>query len=136
MVYAFPPFGILGKVLKKFKDDGAEGIVIVPYWVTRPWFTQWGRLLIAEPLLIEVNTNDVIYLPYRTSRSHPLVGDLKLLVGMLSGDASRQKGFRTGLSRPCYMPDGTLQTNSTRRIGQSGKTFVVKGNVVHPRRMW
>jgi hypothetical protein len=135
MVYAFPPFGILGQVLKKFIEDEAEGLVIVPFWITKPWFTQWGRLLIREPLLINVDSNKVLYLPYRTNKEHPLKGELKLLAGVLSSNAYKQRAFRQGLLPLCSGPGEELPTSYTARTGGCGRSFVVKGALVRPRRM-
>ena len=33
-VYAFPPFCLLGKVLKKVASEQVTGIVVFPYWPT------------------------------------------------------------------------------------------------------
>ena len=34
--YAFPPFSIILKVLKKIKTENAEGILVVPFWPNQP----------------------------------------------------------------------------------------------------
>jgi hypothetical protein len=135
MVYAFPPFGILGQVLKKFMEDEAEGIVIIPYWVTKPWFTQWGRMLVEDPLLIEVDNNDVLFLPYRTSKTHPLMGHLKLLAGHLSGKVSRRRAFPRERYEQCSGPGGAPQRNFMSPTGRSGRTFVIRGREIRPRRI-
>ena len=36
--YAFPLFSIIAKVLRKIINDRAEGVLIVPWWDTQPWF--------------------------------------------------------------------------------------------------
>ncbi|XP_064107554.1 uncharacterized protein LOC135216312 [Macrobrachium nipponense] len=39
--YAFPPFKILDRVLKKFRElVNARMILIAPFWPTRPWITE------------------------------------------------------------------------------------------------
>ena len=40
--YAFPPFRCVGRVIQKILQEGAQGILIVPWWPTQPW---WGRLV-------------------------------------------------------------------------------------------
>ena len=40
--YAFPPFSCVGKVIQKVLEEGAKGILIVPWWPGQPW---WGRLV-------------------------------------------------------------------------------------------
>ena len=36
--YIFPPFRILGKVLRKMDAEGVSGIVVAPYWPGQFWF--------------------------------------------------------------------------------------------------
>ncbi|PZC70555.1 hypothetical protein B5X24_HaOG215645 [Helicoverpa armigera] len=42
--YAFPPFSVILKSLRKIITDEAEGIVVVPYWPTQPWFPLFENL--------------------------------------------------------------------------------------------
>lgn len=50
--YAFPPFSLITRVLQKIKMDKATGVIVVPNWPTRIWFSKLTRLLIAEPILL------------------------------------------------------------------------------------
>ena len=36
IVYAFPPFSVLGRVLSKIKMEQASGILVLPLWPTQP----------------------------------------------------------------------------------------------------
>ena len=36
--YAFTPFSVILRVLRKIKRERANGIVVVPYWEAQPWF--------------------------------------------------------------------------------------------------
>ena len=36
--YAFPPFNMIGKILRKIEEDKAEGILIFPAWPTQTWY--------------------------------------------------------------------------------------------------
>ena len=38
LFYAFPPFSLITKTMQKIINDKANGIVVVPYWPTQPWF--------------------------------------------------------------------------------------------------
>ena len=40
--YAFPPFSCVGQAIQKAMEEGATGVMIVPWWPTKPW---WGRLV-------------------------------------------------------------------------------------------
>nr|CAH7748606.1 unnamed protein product [Callosobruchus chinensis] len=48
-LYALPPFAIISKTLKKIISDKANGILVVPYWVSQPWFPILQSVLIDEP---------------------------------------------------------------------------------------
>lgn len=80
--YAFPPFSIISKVLHKIKCDKAEGILVVPFWPTQPWYPIWMNLLVSEVLYFQPNQNLLIS-PFR--EQHPLHADLTLMAGKLSG---------------------------------------------------
>ena len=44
--YAFPPFSIISRTLKKIKAEKAEGILVVPYWPNQVWFPVLFKMLI------------------------------------------------------------------------------------------
>lgn len=55
--YAFPPFSLISKVVQKIIADKAEGILVVPYWRSQPWYPWWSRLIISKKLfLAPINT--------------------------------------------------------------------------------
>ena len=89
LCYAFPPFSIIHKVIQKIIKQEAEVIMVVPFWKSQPWFALLNKLFCQKPLLINVNDSE-LFLPFRTkreeSRSHPLAGKLKLLVGKCRGN--------------------------------------------------
>uniref|UniRef100_A0ABD2WYL6 Uncharacterized protein n=1 Tax=Trichogramma kaykai TaxID=54128 RepID=A0ABD2WYL6_9HYME len=80
--YAFPPFAIIAKVLRKIILDKACGVVIVPYWTSQTWFPIFKKLLIGDPLFLKPNIN-LLLSPCRT-KAHPLAHQLTLLAGRLS----------------------------------------------------
>ena len=41
LMYAFPPFSLVGRTVAKILEDGARAILVVPWWPTKPW---WGRI--------------------------------------------------------------------------------------------
>ena len=40
VVYAFPPFSLVGRVLQKLLADQAKGIIMAPWWPTQHWFAR------------------------------------------------------------------------------------------------
>ena len=83
ILYAFPPFCTLTRVLKKIEYDGATGIVIVPNWPTQVWFPLLRRLLLAEPMELGWQDN-LPDLPFRQG-VHPLGRKVKLMACHLCG---------------------------------------------------
>ncbi|XP_044588713.1 uncharacterized protein LOC123267891 [Cotesia glomerata] len=75
--YAFPPFSIITKVIKKIRDDRAEGILVVPYWPTQVWFPAFKMLSVGDWIRFDVDPN-ILVSPCRT-RHHPLAEKLILV---------------------------------------------------------
>ena len=55
--YAFPPFSIISRTLKKIKAEKAEGILVVPYWPNQVWFPVLFKMLIDIPMSITSTKN-------------------------------------------------------------------------------
>ena len=55
--YAFPPFLVLSRTLKKIKAYKAEVIVVVYYWPNQAWFPVLFKILIDIPVLITSRKN-------------------------------------------------------------------------------
>ena len=52
-VYLFPPLPLINKVICKFISDSVKrGLIITPYWPSRPWFSSLLNLLINQPILL------------------------------------------------------------------------------------
>ncbi|XP_011883675.1 PREDICTED: uncharacterized protein LOC105570834 [Vollenhovia emeryi] len=49
--FAFPPFILLPRVLRKILNDQAQGVVVVPWWPSQSWFPLFHRLLRLSPCL-------------------------------------------------------------------------------------
>ncbi len=123
--YAFPPFSIIHLVLQKIMQEKAEGIVVVPWWPTKPWFTQFANMICADPLVIHV-TDQTLFLPF-SLRTHPLSGRLRLIVGTLSGDHSKSREFREQLYQRSLKGGENLRTNFTSHISGCGAAIVAQG---------
>ena len=52
IIYAFPPFAIISRMLKEIEKDEATGVIIVPHFTTQPWFSRLLKILIEDPLLL------------------------------------------------------------------------------------
>lgn len=89
--YAFPPFSIIARVLRKIINDEAEGIVVVPLWPAQPWYPMFTSLLIAEPVYFPPSSN-LLFSPDR--QQHLLSTKLTLVAAKLSGKPTSKKEFQ------------------------------------------
>ncbi|KYM95726.1 hypothetical protein ALC62_13632, partial [Cyphomyrmex costatus] len=80
--YAFPPFALILRTLRKIMIDQAKGVVVVPLWSSQAWFPLYNSLLTSEPLIFKPSKRLLIS-PYR-NKKHPLASHLSLVAGMLS----------------------------------------------------
>ena len=125
--YAFPPFRILGQVLRKIVKDRATVLLVMPLWPTKPWFPVALSLLIAPPRLISRGS---LYLPQDLQRQHPLDRSLVLGAMLLSGVPSESRAFRQRLPTSSLVPGESVRDTSIGRISGSGLTFVTAGTLV------
>lgn len=88
--YAFPPFSLILRVLRKISNEKSEGIVVVPYWPTQPWFPLYSSLLVTEPIFFRPAKNLLL----SSDRSHhPLWKHLTLVASRLSGKPSKRRAY-------------------------------------------
>lgn len=89
--YAFPPFALISKVLKKIKDEGSTGILVVPLWTSQPWFPEFKRLLVSDEIIFSPST-ELLLSPSRRV-FHPLAQDLTLVSAVVTGKHSRKRSW-------------------------------------------
>ena len=81
--YAFPPFSMIPRVLRKIQDDNAKGICVLPNWPTQPWFPRAKKLMLRPSITLNVSQN-VLLLPNRPEVKHPVLKKLQMIVCLLS----------------------------------------------------
>lgn len=89
--YAFPPFALVLKTLRKIIQDEATGIMVVPRWTSQPWYPLFASLLVEDPLFLGPAT-DLLSSPFRL-QGHPMAKSLILVAGRLSGRRSKTGEF-------------------------------------------
>ncbi|KAI8491838.1 G patch domain-containing protein 1 [Branchiostoma belcheri] len=95
LAYAFPPFSLVFKVLRKVQSDVATVILIAPVWKSQAWYPKVLNMLFESPVLLPQSW-DLLFLPHNR-RPHPLLPDLMLAAWPISGDSCRVGAFRQGL---------------------------------------
>lgn len=133
LIYAFPPFSLVLRCLKKLEEDAAEGVFIVPLWPTAVWFPLLLDMLIKEPVMLPQGRS-VLQLPH-TDSPHPLHRKLQLLACVCSGDHSKRKVFRDRLQKSCWHRGEMQQKDSTPLIWRDGKCFVVGEKLIQLERL-
>jgi len=128
--YAFPPFCIIQKVLRKIQADKATGIIVVPHWPTQAWWPYLMRMLIAAPLILPRN-RDTLILPSNPHLLHPLHKTLNLLLCRLSGDSSLVKDFQEQLPMSLSTHGNLGPRNSTSHTYNVGKSTVIDNKYIH-----
>ena len=81
--YAFPPFSVILRVLRKVQREGASGVLVVPEWTAQVWWPELLKLLVADPIKMPVSPN-VLSLPQKPGVVHHLLPKLQLLVCRIS----------------------------------------------------
>ena len=64
LMYTFPPFNLVARVIKKILSDQAEAIVVVPYWPTQSWFPKFANMCTHAPVILFSRTRDNMRHPW------------------------------------------------------------------------
>ncbi|KAH9631118.1 hypothetical protein HF086_008620 [Spodoptera exigua] len=80
--YAFPPFSVILKMLRKILSDKAKGVVVVPLWPTQPWYPLFKNLLVSDLIYFEADCNPIVSFH---SSNHNIHTKITLVAGILCG---------------------------------------------------
>ena len=128
LYYVFPPFSLLGRVLRKVEQDQALVLLVAPVWESQVWFPKLLHLLAEAPVLLP---KWCLSLPQDENRVHPLGSQLALAGMLVSGDPLRRQAFRQGLSQFCVPRGGLARRINTGGTLNGGRTFVSQGMLIH-----
>ena len=115
--YAFPPFVVIRKVLRKIVSDVATGIIVVSNWSTQPWYSLLIKLLI----------------PPSTSRKEQITPSSQQAESFSLHDIRQNPGARklsaetNRIIQQRRRPSTTKDMTTTLR---NGKCFVMKGVLI------
>jgi hypothetical protein len=114
--YAFPPFPILAKVLRKMRDEQATLILIAPNWPRREWYPFLLDLLIDYPIQLPL-VPDLISQD-QGRQIHPSVSTLQLVAWKVSGIVSLQMAFRDRQLTHALSPRQIAQGKRMHLVGE------------------
>ena len=83
LAYAFPPFPILAKVLRKARIERATLIFVAPKWPAQPWFPDLLELVHVQPVPLQLGQRGLLQLRSGVPHANPQV--LHLHAGLLCG---------------------------------------------------
>ena len=77
--YIFPPFSLIGRTLRKIREDKTTGILIVPQWTTQPWYSDLTRLKKFHKRISIPVVEGTLLWPGRPHQTFPMAGRMTLL---------------------------------------------------------
>lgn len=129
LIYAFPPFSVISRVLQKIQMEQTEAIIVVPQWPTQPWYPHLIQMLVESPLILPKRDN-LLHLPSKPDICHPLAGQLKLMACHLSGQPSKIREFHQLLRNLSSAHGEEVHKNNTGHTGTNGNVMLVKNLLI------
>jgi len=83
LIYCFPPFSIIGRVLQKITQSHVKAIVVLPDWPTQFWYPLLQKMLLTTPIKIQLEKTSLT-LPHDNTKIHPLYPKLRLIGCLVS----------------------------------------------------
>ena len=125
-LYAFPPFKLIGKTLKKIQYHHTSGIMITPAWHTATWYPTLLNMTIKRPLLLPQIPNLLLD---PAGNQHPLImtGGFRLAAWLVSGQSSKQKAFLSELPKLSPLQEEKEHQRITSQPGRNLLAGVLKG---------
>jgi hypothetical protein len=121
--YAFPPFALITRVLRKIREEQARVILIAPAWPQRSWYADLLGMCTQCPILLP-KMKDILT---QMGRNHPNPDMLRLAAWMISGKNSETKEFLDRLSILSYKQGLPAQGKSTVHSGESLQAGLIRG---------
>ena len=76
IAYAFPPTALIGKVLKKIREERPTLILVVPNWQAQPWYPELLLMSHVPPLKLLVGNKSLVQPRSGISHKDPAIWDL------------------------------------------------------------
>ena len=125
--YAFPPFSMVLACVQKIRAEQATGVLVVPLWITQPWFPIVMRMLVQPPIVSPLNS---LFLSYQKETKHQQHKNLRMMACHLSGDITKSKAFHLGPLTSCVPPGEPLPKINIKSILKNGLISVVDRRLI------
>ena len=127
--FAFPPFLVISKTLKKIKAEKAEGILVVSYWSNQASFPKLLKMLIDIPVLITSRKN-LLKLPQYPELVHPMWRTIDIVVCHLSSSLQKTMEFQCKLKTYWKNHDDYQQGKDMQDICSDSHNIVINGMLI------
>lgn len=77
LIYCFPPFSLIGKVLQFIQESKTTAILVYPHWPTQFWYPLLLQLMKSPPVKIKMHKK-ILTLLHQPEEVHPLFPKLQL----------------------------------------------------------
>ena len=127
--YAFPPFSMIGRTLRKALRQRTHLLLIAPMWQSQTWYPLLMRMAIADPILLPTSKH---LLTNPSGEQHPLLaqGHLHLSAWRISGNITLQEQYRQQLPPLSTSLEDQALEAVTQVPGLSGKAGVSNGKLI------
>ena len=122
LLYAFPPFSVIGRVIQKVCEDKAELVLIAPIFPSQLWFPQLLKQVSGQCYVLP-KTDRILYLP-GLERKHRLTS-MRMGAFRLSGNPLSVQDYQKTLPTSSCSLGEIQQQSSMGLISKGGCTFAV-----------
>ena len=128
--YAFQPFSIISRTLKKMKAQKDEGILMVPYWSNQAWFPVLFKMVIDIPILITSRKN-LLKLPQHPELVHSMWRKIDIVVCHLAGSSQKAMEFQRKLKSYWKHHGDRQQGKDMLSMYSDSHNTVTNGMLIH-----
>ena len=128
-LYAFLPFALIHKVLKKVEEEKVSSLIIVtPTWQTRSWYPELLRLSVRNAIILPLKED---LLKCSQNQQHPLIQNrtMQLAVWVVSGKVWQKKEYQEGLQTLLPHQEEKVLSQIIHRPGISGLAGVLNNSM-------
>jgi hypothetical protein len=127
--YAFPPIKLIPRVLSHMQKYQCTLILIAPNWPRQHWFPILLQMLIAQPLILPVQSDLLSQVKGRIVHPRPEI--LNLTAWLISTDTMKQEAFQKNLEN-YWQPHGDWALRKTIDLSSKFSVIgVVNNKLIH-----
>ena len=129
-LYAFSPFALIHKELKKVEEEKVSSLIIVtPTWQTQSWYPELLRLSVRNPIILLLK-DDLLKGPQ--NQHHPLIQNrtIQLAVWVVSESVWQRKEYQKGRHTLLSHQEEKVLSQLTHRPGISRLAGVLNKTLI------